>query len=259
MIDDEVALASWEESADAWDDFVESGLDYYRSEFHGPALLEACAPVAGGAVLDLGCGQGWFSRQLARAGAGSVAGLDWSERLVTHAQRHELATGLGIRYQVGDAARADELLAGSRFDLVTACMSLMDMPRPGDALAAARRLLRPGGRIVASVSHPASDTTHRRWARDAAGNKLALEIDGYFEAKPGFMDWNMKRLSRRFRTVQYRYTLARWSEMIAGAGLVITRMWEPRPTVEALARRPELADAKRVPFILIFGLRAAAG
>lgn len=55
-MDAEAARTSWEESADAWDEFVESGLDYYRIEFHGPALLDECLPVEGLDVLDLGCG-----------------------------------------------------------------------------------------------------------------------------------------------------------------------------------------------------------
>ncbi|MFL5358034.1 hypothetical protein [Archangium sp.] len=63
--DEELSHSYWDESADAWNHFVESGLDYYRVELHGPALLEACGEVTGLEVLDLGCGQGWFSRQVA--------------------------------------------------------------------------------------------------------------------------------------------------------------------------------------------------
>ena len=50
---------AWDIAAEAWDDFVESGKDYYRIEVHGPALLDACGDVAGLGILDLGCGQGW--------------------------------------------------------------------------------------------------------------------------------------------------------------------------------------------------------
>src|SRR5688572_6587994 len=125
---DERARTWWDESADAWDDFVESGLDYYRTELHGPALLELCVDVRSLDVLDLGCGQGWFARQLARRGA-RVIGVDWSERLIEHARRHEAREPLGIAYCVGDAARAERTFAAASFDLITGCMSIMDMPR----------------------------------------------------------------------------------------------------------------------------------
>ena len=54
---DEHAREAWDKGADAWEDFVETGKDYYRHSVHGPALLEICGPVGGLDVLDLGCGQ----------------------------------------------------------------------------------------------------------------------------------------------------------------------------------------------------------
>ena len=206
-------------------------------------------------VLDVGCGQGWFSRRLARAGA-RVTGIDWSAALIAHACRHETTTPLGIRYEVRDAMRLDGALAPRTFDLVTGCMSLMDMPRPGDALRAVRPLLRDGGRIVASVSSPFSDTPYREWERDADGGKIALKVDRYFEATPSVLEWNLKRYPRRFRTVAYRYTLEQWSRMIEEAGLVMMRLREPRPTAEAVAQQPALEDATRLPYVLVFELEA---
>jgi hypothetical protein len=55
---DSDAVQAWNEGAEAWDAFVESGADYYRREVHGPALLAACEPVRGRQVPDLGYGQG---------------------------------------------------------------------------------------------------------------------------------------------------------------------------------------------------------
>jgi 2-polyprenyl-3-methyl-5-hydroxy-6-metoxy-1,4-benzoquinol methylase len=254
-IDAEVAHSCWDEAADAWDHFVESGLDFYRTRLHGPALLEACEPVRGLDVLDLGCGQGWFSRQLAGRGA-RVQAIDWSERLIEHARRHEAEAKLGIAYEVLDAARIGERFGAQSFDLVTACMSIMDMPEPGTVLARARPLLRERGRLVMSVPNPATDTTYREWERDAYGRKQALKIDGYFEAATTMLDWGMRRLATRFRTVQYRHTLEQWSRMIEDAGFVIARLREPRPTSEVLANCPELAAAARLPFFLIFELKA---
>jgi hypothetical protein len=129
------------------------------------------------------------------------------------------------------------------------------MPRPGAVLAAARPLVRAGGRIVVSIPNPVTDSSFRAWERDAEGNKLALKIDRYFEAETNFMDWNMKRLARGFRTVQYRHTLEGWSRMIEDAGLRVARMREPRPSREVLARCPDLDDASRVPYFLVLDLR----
>lgn len=254
-IADEQARRCWDESADDWDHFVESGLDYYRTELHGPALLAECLPVDGLDTLDLGCGQGWFSRQLAERGA-RVTGIDWSEKQIEHARRHEAEAPRGIRYEVLDATHLDRRFAAGSFDVITACMSIMDMTEPGKVLAAARGVLRPGGRIVMSVPNPVTDSTYRQWERDADGNKLSLKIDRYFEAATCLMEWNMRRLPRPFRTVQYRHTLEAWSRMIEDAGLFIDRLREPVASAEAIARVPALAPAARLPFFLIFALRA---
>ena len=69
----EDAAAAGNAGADAFDEFVSTGADFYRLEVHGPALVAACGDVRGLRVLDLGCGQGWFSRNSRRAARASSA------------------------------------------------------------------------------------------------------------------------------------------------------------------------------------------
>lgn len=102
---DEDARDAWNQAAAAWEDLVESGKDYYRHQVHGPGLLRACEPVHALKVLDLGCGQGWFSRELARRGAVVVA-IDLSENLLDYAREHERDQPLGIEYHLLSAASA---------------------------------------------------------------------------------------------------------------------------------------------------------
>lgn len=50
---DNEARAAWNEGANAWNTFVESGADYYRLEIHAPALLAVCEPVQNLRALEL--------------------------------------------------------------------------------------------------------------------------------------------------------------------------------------------------------------
>ena len=95
--DDHDARAAWNEAARAWEEFVGSRADYYRHEVHGPALLAVCQPLQGLKMLDLGCGQGFFSRQLAAQGA-RVVGIDIADELLAFARVHEEREPLGIWY-----------------------------------------------------------------------------------------------------------------------------------------------------------------
>ena len=248
---DDEARAAWDFAADAWNEAVETGADYYRTENHGPGLLRACGEVAGFDVLDLGCGQGYFSREMARRGA-RVTGVDLSAGQLEHARAHEAREPLGIAYEEMSAAEVDRRWPPESFDLVTACMSVQDMADPAAALRAAFAVLRPGGRMVFSVPHPGTDTPFREWERDESGRKVALKIDRYFETGPDVTHWNMARLRYHWDTPFWRRTISEWSEMIADAGFLIRRIHEPRPTLEQVRRHPDLDDSYRVPYFLVF-------
>lgn len=247
---------AWEHAADYWDDFIASGKDFYRLELHGPALLEACENVAGLQVLDLGCGQGYFSRLLASRGA-RVTGIDISTRLVARADAYEKEHPLGIRYIAMDAGAAADHFPAESFDRVTACMSLLDMPHPDQVLDGCRRLLRAGGRVLASIPNPHTDTPYREWERDEQGRKQALRIDRYFESGQRTTQWRMQRLKHHWTTPYWYLTLDELSGMIADAGLLIRRIREPRPTEEQVRRNPELDDCRRLPYFLILDLLKA--
>ncbi len=249
----ETALRAWDSAADAWEDFVESGNDWYRHEVHGPALLKACGDVLGLKALDLGCGQGYFSRQLARAGA-EVTGVDFSENQVANARRHEERDRLGIEYLVMDAAKVDEQWHEPAFDLVTSAYSIGDMPDAEAAFRAAYNVLRPGGRMAFSDAHPCTDPPFREWERDEQGRKLSLKIDRYFETGPGYCFWNMKRLKYHWNGPVWRRTIEELCTALANAGFLIRHIAEPRPTPEQVAKNPDLEDCCRLPYTLVFQL-----
>ena len=250
------AQRAWNQAAEAWDEFVDGGADYYRTVVHGPGLLAACGDVCGRTVLDLGCGEGYFTRLLASNGA-RVTGVDIAERQIARACRHEGDDPLGIDYRVLDAVEIAEHWPRASFDAVTACMSLHDMPDPGGVIGAVRRVLRCRGRFVFSVPHPLTDTPYREWSRAADGSKRALMVGRYFESGHRMVQWNMQRLKYGWEAPTWRFTLSEWSDLLTGAGFLIRRMHEPRPTREQVSRQPELDDACGLPYFLIIDAVAA--
>jgi 2-polyprenyl-3-methyl-5-hydroxy-6-metoxy-1,4-benzoquinol methylase len=59
----------WDTASDAYAEGQATGHDYYRLEFFGPAQVALCGEVQGLRLLDVGCGTGYFAREMARRGA----------------------------------------------------------------------------------------------------------------------------------------------------------------------------------------------
>ena len=60
---------SWDRAADAYAQGQASGRDYYRYEFLGPEQVAICGDVGELRLLDVGCGNGYFAREMAQRGA----------------------------------------------------------------------------------------------------------------------------------------------------------------------------------------------
>jgi SAM-dependent methyltransferase len=249
--DERTARVTWDRAADAYARGQASGRDFYRCAFFGPAQVALVGEVAGACLLDVGCGAGYFAREMAARGA-TVTAVDISPRMIEHARA---AGGGAIAYEVLDATALAERYASASFDVVTACLALQDMPDPARVLRAVRSVLAPGGRFIVSIEHPCTATPTRMWERGPDGSKLRLGIAGYFARGPVSTTW--RGWEYEFRTVALHAPLEDWFRWIGAAGFVVRDLREPCPTPEALAGHPGLADATLVPYFLLLDLRAA--
>ena len=114
----------------------------------GDATIDCAAVLPGERVLDVGCGCGATSLQLAEkvGAAGLVVGLDVSPPMLARAtQRAQLAGIDNVRFVNSDAStyRSDV-----PFDLIFSRAGVMFFDDPVGAFANLRRTLRPGGRLA---------------------------------------------------------------------------------------------------------------
>lgn len=119
----------------------------------GDELLARAALSPGQHVLDIGCGAGAMSLEIAKrvAPGGSVTGLDISPDLVKEATRRATATNpaVPVRFVQADAARSG--LPTARADLLVSRFGTMFFTDPYGAFAHLHTLIKPGGRTALAV------------------------------------------------------------------------------------------------------------
>jgi ubiquinone/menaquinone biosynthesis C-methylase UbiE len=112
-------------------------------------MLALAGDVAGRRILDVGCGSGPLFAELRDRGA-IVTGIDKSAGMLDQARRR---LGDGADLQVAELGSPLPFPDGT-FDDVTASLVLHYLEDWGPALAELRRVLKPGGRLIVSVSSP---------------------------------------------------------------------------------------------------------
>ncbi len=211
-----------------------------------PALRVLLPDLRGRAVLDLGCGFGWFCRWARGQGASRILGIDVSEKMLARAR--DTTEDTAITY-----ARADMenlVLPPESFDLVYSSLALHYVAELDALMAKVRAALLPGGSLVFSVEHPIfTAPTQPGWSVGEAGRKT-WPIDGYLDEGPRSTDWLAKGVIKLHRTV------ATYINMLLRLGFVLSHVEEWGPTAEQIAARPNLADERqRPPFLLVAARR----
>lgn len=206
------------------------------------ALLNLAPSLESARVLDLACGQGRVSRELARRGA-SVVGIDISDGLLGKARAVEQRDPFGIAYLQVDAARAGAL-HGEQFDGVVCNFGLSDIDDLDGALATVDRLLSDGGWFVFSILHPCFPG----WDADAPSSWPPGK--GYYTE--GW--WLAENTGFRGQVGASHRMLATYLNSLARHRLRLEQVVEPDPGDEWAARAPG-----RAPVPVYFVARCRTG
>ncbi|MGW8783219.1 methyltransferase domain-containing protein [Streptomyces sp. NPDC055796] len=192
--------------------------------YERPAMLALAADVTGRRILDAGCGSGPLSAALRDRGA-VVTGIDASAAMVALARRR-----LGGDAALHVAALGDRLpFDDGAFDDVVASLVLHYLEDWGPALAELRRVLRPGGRLIASVDHPFVAYTAREPRPD------------YFATTSYAFDWTFGGRSVPMRF--WRKPLHAMTDAFTAAGFRLSALTEPRPDPAARELFPDDFEA----------------
>ena len=215
-----------------------------NEELERPALIRLLPEVAGADVLDIGCGDGALGHWLASQGARHVLCTDPSARMLA------LAAGyVHPQVQYCRASAESLALAPECLDLVVSSLALHYVADYGALIRRIAGWLRPGGHLVCSVEHPICTARNPMTGWIAAGEGTVWPVDDYARETPRAQQWLGTVVTKHHRR------LATLIGGVLAAGLVLTGIDEPCPDEQVLGRRPDLADHRRRPPLLIMSAR----
>jgi SAM-dependent methyltransferase len=238
-LSDQTMREGWESEARNWASFARTpGHDQAHANINLPVLLDLL-PAPGAGTLDLACGEGRISRLLSQHGH-RVAGIDAAPTMVRFAAGHQDAQPAVC----GDATRLP--FRDETFDLVVAYMCLHDIDDMPGAVAEASRVLRPGGRLCASIPHPLSTAGSFGGSRDPAAPFVIA--GSYLDVSPS--NWTTDRGGIRLTFHSEHRPLEAYFQALADAALLTETIREVRMPDEVVARDPAAARWQRIPMLL---------
>jgi ubiquinone/menaquinone biosynthesis C-methylase UbiE len=200
-----------------------------------PALRALLPAVRSLDVVDLGCGDGALSRELAASGASSVLGVDPSARMLELAVAR--TSDARVRYQQAFAEQLE--LPADCADVVVSSLALhyvADLPGLLGAIAA---WLRPGGTLLASMEHPMVT------ARPGRAVDEGWVVADYADEGTRHTHWYVDDV------VKYHRTTASIVTAVLDAGLTLTALSEPAPALAMVRERPDLLVHRHRPALLL--------
>lgn len=197
---------AWIRNAGGWIRAINEQRIESRRDATDAAIVDAVLAQGPRRVLDVGCGEGWLCRALAKEGL-EVVGFDGSSALIEDARSAGGADFLALSYE-SFAARPDAV--GGHYDVAVCSFSLLGR-HVAPLLSACATVLDADGRLVIQTVHPLdhgeTEPYADGWRRE--------DFRGMGEGFHASMPW-------------YFRTFSSWVDELRGAGFTLADVREPR-------------------------------
>ena len=242
--DDPVSRSTYDELAEGYDEITAKPI---REDYEWPAVDELLPPLDDRGVLDAACGDGFYTERFVERGA-RVVGVDASPEMVERArERFAGRTGddagtadITVPIHEADLTEGLPFLADESVDVVVCQLALEHVEDWTTVFETFERVLRPGGRVVVSTSHPIRDYVDAEFQTRA---HVLSESAAYAAVERVDRDWGDER--DEFVVPFYRRPLQAVFEPATDAGLLIERVREPEVSDAFADAKPEYAEQFR--------------
>lgn len=244
----------WGNVAQWYHETVEDAASYQR-DLILPNLMRLLDVRRGQKILDLGCGEGLFTRRFAKAGA-EVTAIDIAAPLVEIAKRAAAAEGeqyaFAPRFFVSDAAAIPVVADGSQ-DVVLINLAIQNIENVASVFSECARVLKPKGKLFLVLNHPAFRIPKASgWGWSADNAVQYRQVSRYMSEAREKIDMVPSASSGRIQgkseqTISFHRPLQFFVKLLGKNGLAIVNMEEwvsgkkslpgPRADAENTARK----------------------
>ena len=247
---------SWGHVAEWYHKLLAEGKDTYQKEVILPHLLRLLAIKKGEYIVDLACGQGFFSRALYAHGA-HVIGVDAASELIALARQEtaNISSKAGINALQFEVSAADHLpfIASASVDKVLIVLAIQNIASAHRVFAECTRILKPKGKLYMVLNHPSFRVPQSTsWGWDASHGVQYRRIDRYLSESKIKIQMHPGG-NPHATTISFHRPLQYYVKALGKSGLLVNDMeeWishkknEPGPKAEA-----ETRARKEIPLFL---------
>lgn len=190
LLSDEKIIDSWKKNAKPWITAIQEQQIESRNLITNKAVIDTILSLPTQTVLDIGCGEGWLTHELATLGL-SVSGVDVIPELIEKAREQGKSTFHTMAYEEISAEKLEKT-----FDSTVCNFSLLGNESVSRIFKVVPSLLNPSGHFIVQTLHPSAD------------NSIDQYIDGWREGSwAGFSQEFCDPAPWYFRTMESWFNL----------------------------------------------------
>jgi NCS1 family nucleobase:cation symporter-1 len=213
-------------------EYKKAKLHPWRAQIERHTLIRLMGDLRGKSLIDLGCGEGYYTREWRRRGASPVLGVDLSAGMIELARAEEERNPLGIEYRAGDARG---LAVPRQYDVVFAAYLLNYARNKEDLITMCRavsRCLKPGG-LFLTVNNNPKDPPENFGPRDYGYSKRL--VGELVEGAP--VIWRFFLAEGDIEVENYYLSVETMEAAFDAAGLFHVRWHKPDVSLEGIREK----------------------
>ncbi|TWT01878.1 bifunctional 2-polyprenyl-6-hydroxyphenol methylase/3-demethylubiquinol 3-O-methyltransferase UbiG [Planomicrobium sp. CPCC 101079] len=205
-----------------------------------PIIYELAGDFQNKTILDLGCGDASFGKELLERGAASYTGVEGSEQMLEAAKQNlSGVNGTVFHHTMQSYGYPEET-----FDLVASRFAIHYVPDIEPLFQNVHSTLKNGGKFIFSVQHPVTTASFN--SKTTGDRRENWIVDDYFRSGERKEPWIGQVV------VKYHRTIEQYFSALIRCGFSVTSLREGTPVRENFADEKEYERRRRIPVVLAF-------